>query len=349
MALERPAAARAVVYRAPGDVRLEDVAVPAPAPGELVLRITACGLCPGEVMDWYLARKAPLSLGHEPVGEVVEAGDGTGFAPGDRVFVHHHAPCMRCRWCRRGDFVHCATWRPRRLIPGGLSTYALVQAAAVSTDTLRIPGSLSDEAATFVEPVACVVKSVRRARIREDDRVLVLGLGVMGLLHLLVLRAATPSARLMAADRMTGRLARAAGLADTLLDVSHQPLAEAVAGSTDGRGADVVIVGPGTVDALEAGRTAVAPGGTLVVFTPTPPDVRWPLPVHDVFFNETTIVPSYSAGPEDTREALRLLVDGLAVEPLITHRLPLSRAAEGYELIRAVGSALKVVVRPHAP
>jgi L-iditol 2-dehydrogenase len=192
------------------------------------------------------------------------------------------------------------------------------------------------------------VKSVRRARVRPDDRVLVVGLGVMGLLHLLVLRDAAPAARLMAADRMPGRLAQAAGLADALLDVSRQPLADAVAEVTEGRGADVVIVGPGTVDALEAGRTAAAPGGTLVVFTPTPPEVRWPLPVHDVFFNETTIVPSYSAGPEDTREALGLLTGGLAVEPLITHRLPLSRAAEGYDLIRDVGSALKVVVRPHA-
>ena len=346
MAVVRPAVARALVYHGPGDLRLEDVPLPAPARGEIVVRITACGLCPGEVMDWYLARKAPLPLGHEPVGEVVEAGDGAGFAPGERVFVHHHAPCMTCRRCRRGDFVHCVTWRPRRLIPGGLATYALVQAAAVSTDTLRVPAVLSDDAATFIEPLACVVKSVRRARVRAGDRVLVVGLGVMGLLHLLVLRATTQPLRLLAADRLPDRLARAAGVADTLLDVSQRPLAPSVADATDGEGADIVIVGPGTVDALEAGRTAVAPGGTVVVFTPTPPDVRWSLPVHDLFFNETTIVPSYSAGPDDTGEALRLLVAGLAVEPLITHRLPLSRAAEGYDLIRATGSALKVVVRP---
>ena len=346
MALVRPAVTRALIFRGPGDLRLEDVPLPAPARGEIVLRITACGLCPGEVMDWYLARKAPVPLGHEPVGEVVEAGDDAGFALGERVFVHHHAPCMTCRRCRRGDFVHCATWRPRRLIPGGLATHALVQAAAVSADTLRLPASLSDEAATFIEPLACVVKSVRRARVRAGDRVLVIGLGVMGLLHLLVLRAGAQPSRLLAADRLSHRVARAAGLADTLLDVSHRPLAQLVADATDGEGADIVIVGPGTVDALEAARTAVAPGGTVVVFTPTPPDVRWPLPVHDLFFSETTIVPSYSSGPDDTREALRLLVAGLAVEPLITHRLPLSRAAEGYELIRAAGSALKVVVRP---
>lgn len=346
MAVARPATTRALIYRGPGDLRLEDVPLPAPGRGEVVVRITACGLCPGEVMDWYLARKAPVPLGHEPVGEVVEAGEGAGFAIGERVFVHHHAPCLNCRQCRRGDFVHCATWRPRRLIPGGLASHAVVQAPAVETDMRRIPDGLSDDAATFIEPVACVAKSVRRARVRDGDRVLVVGLGVMGMLHLLVLRANVRPSLLLAADRLPDRLARAAGIADALVDVSHRPLAAAVADVTDGEGAEVVIVGPGTVDALDAGRQAVASGGTLVIFTPTPPDVRWPLPVHDVFFKETSIVPSYSAGPDDTREALRLLAAGMPVESLITHRLPLERAAEGYDLIRATGPAMKVVVHP---
>jgi L-iditol 2-dehydrogenase len=105
-------------------------------------------------------------------------------------------------------------------------------------------------------------------------------------------------------------------------------------------------VGPGTVDALDAALACVAPGGTLVAFTPTPPDARWPLPVHDVFFREITITASYSAGPDDTKEALGLLRAGLPVQALVTHRLPLPQAAAGYELVRAAGSALKVIVTP---
>src|SRR5688572_25157871 len=122
MAVVRPVIAQALVFRAQDDLRLEDVPIAAPGPGELLLRITACGLCPGEVMDWYMARKAPVPLGHEAVGEVVEAGSGADFRPGERVFVHHHAPCLDCRACRRGEYVHCATWRSRRLVPGGLAT-----------------------------------------------------------------------------------------------------------------------------------------------------------------------------------------------------------------------------------
>ncbi|HET8998578.1 MAG TPA: alcohol dehydrogenase catalytic domain-containing protein [bacterium] len=345
MALARPTTAIAAIYYAPGDLRLEEVPLPPLGRGEMLVRIKACGLCPGEVMDWYMARKAPVPLGHEPVGEVVEVTDGVAFRPGDRVFVHHHAPCLVCRFCGRGDFVHCATWRPRRLLPGGLATHAIVQAPAVAADVVRVPESLSDDSATFIEPLACVVKSVRRARVREGDRVVVIGLGVMGMLHLLVLRASEAPGHLLAADRVPERLARGAGLADVVIDTSRIPLAEAVARATNG-GADVVIVGPGSVEALEAGRMAVAPGGTLVVFTPTPPDVVWPIRMHEVFFNETTIVPSYSAGPNDTREAVRLLAGGLPVEPLITHRLPLAGTGEGYALVRAAGPALKVVVQP---
>lgn len=341
-----PVNALAAIFHGPGDLRLEEVVVPPPGPGELLIRITACGLCTGEIMDWYLARKAPVPLGHEPVGVVVEAGPGAEFRPGERVFVHHHAPCMSCRACRRGDHVHCPAWASRRLIPGGLATLALAQAPAVASDTLRLPQELSDDAATFVEPLACVVKSIRRARIRDGDRVLVIGMGVMGLLHLLALRAiATPSV-LIGADLLPERAAIAARYADVVADTSSQSLSEVVREATGGEGADVAIVGPGTVEALEAGYGSLAAGGTLVAFAPTPPEARWPLPVHDLYFKEVTITPAYSAGPEDTREALRLLVAGLRVEPLVTHRLPLSEAGKGYQLLREGGSALKVVVRP---
>ncbi len=312
----------------------------------MLLRITACGLCPGEVMDWYMARKAPVPLGHEAVGEVVEVGSGVAYRPGDCVFVHHHAPCMVCRTCRRGDHVHCATWRSRRLIPGGLATYALAQAQAVTVDTLLVPPSISDDAATFIEPLACVVKSVQRAGVRTGDRVLVIGTGVMGLLHLLVLRARAKPSLVIAADRVPFRLEAATRHADLVVDASQRPLDDAVREATGGDGVDIAVVGPGTIDALEAGRRCLAPGGTLLVFTPTPPDEVWSLPVHDLFFKEVNIVPSYSAGPDHTREALRLLIGGLEVESLITHRLSLAEAVAGYNLIRAAGPALKVIVRP---
>ena len=338
---------RAVVFHSPDDLRLETVSLPEHGAGGLLVRIRACGLCPGEAMDWYMARKAPLLLGHEPVGDVVAAGGAVeGFKPGDRVFVHHHAPCMRCVRCRRGDYVHCATWRRSRLIPGGMSEFAVVPPEIVAGDTLLVPPEISDEAATFIEPLATVVKSLRRSRTRPGDRVLVIGLGVMGMLHVM-LAGRLGAGLVLGADRVPGRLARARQVgADHVIDVRDEPLAEAVRKATDGDGADVVIVGPGSLEAIQAGFEAAGPGSTLVLFTPSQPEARWPLPVHDAYFREVSVVPSYSCGPDDTREALRHIREGLPVESLVTHRLPLEDALEGYRLVREATDALKVVVRP---
>ncbi|HLA25406.1 MAG TPA: zinc-binding dehydrogenase [bacterium] len=342
-----PSVTRAVVFHSPGDLRLEHVPLPAPGSGDLVVRIRACGLCPGEAMDWYMARKAPLALGHEPVAEIIHAGAGVrGFAVGERVFVHHHAPCLRCARCRRGDFVHCATWRRSRLHPGGVSEFAVVPSEIVRGDTLRLPAQLADEAATFVEPLACVVKSLRRGGLRQGGSVLVIGLGVMGLLHVLLARR-LGAGMIIGADRIASRLAHAQSAgADVVVDVADNSLPDAVRRATGEDGADLVVVGPGTMEAIESGFASAAPGGTVVLFTPTPPEARFPLPVHDAYFREIRIVPSYSAGPDDTAEALRHLLDGVPVESLITHRLSLDAAPEGYRLVREAKDALKVVVRP---
>ncbi|HEV8339722.1 MAG TPA: alcohol dehydrogenase catalytic domain-containing protein [bacterium] len=343
MALTLPAVTRTAVYHGPGDIRIERVPIPAPGPGEILARIRACGLCSSETMSWYMQRKAPVPLGHEPVGEVVVAGGGVSRRPGERVFIHHHAPCHTCRACRRGDFVHCQTWRRTRLVPGGLAEYALVPAPVVAADLLALPPEVDDETAVFVEPLACALKALRRARLRPDDRVAVIGLGVIGLLQVLLLRA-HGAERVIGVDPLPER--RAAGLeaGAQVVGGAGVDVTTLVRESTDG-GADLVIVTPPSLEALRLGFDCVAPGGRLVVFTPLPPEESWPLPVHDLFFREVTVIPSYSAGPDDTREALAQLSAGLPVRNLITHRLRLDEAAEGYRLI-AAGRALKVVVHP---
>jgi L-iditol 2-dehydrogenase len=338
---------RAIVYHSSDDLRLEDIPLRPLAAGELLIRIRACGLCSGEAMAWYMARKAPLVPGHEIVADVVQTGLAvTEFSPGDRIFVHHHAPCMRCRACLRGDHVHCLTWRKSNLIPGGLSELAIVPREVASADVLPLPQELSDDAATFVEPLACVVKAAHRAGVGPGDRILVIGLGVMGMLQVMLARR-LGAELIVGADRVASRLERGrqAG-ADVLVDATRSTLPETVLSYTEGAGADIVVVGPGTVEAIELGFRCVAPGGSLVLFTPTPPEDVWPFPVHDAYFREIRVIPSYSAGPPQTQEALQWLARGLPVESLITHRYPLEGAAEGYRLVREAKEALKVVVHP---
>src|SRR5690606_4139232 len=136
-------------------------------------------------------RKAPAVLGHGPAGVVVAVGDGVASVRvGDRVFVHHHAPCLECAECRRGLWSSCATWRATSLDPGGFAEYARVPAVNVERDTLVLPATVSFDQAVFIEPLATCVRAVRRqGRIERGDAVLVIGLGAMGLLMVSAARA----------------------------------------------------------------------------------------------------------------------------------------------------------------
>jgi L-iditol 2-dehydrogenase len=350
-----PTVTRAAVYEGHGRVEVREMPLPSLGPGELLVKIRACGLCASETLRWYADAKAPFVLGHEPVAEIVACGpdaaprDGGGsFRPGERVFVHHHAPCMQCRRCLRGDHVQCATWRATRLVPGGLSQYAVVPATNARHDVLRVPEGLTDEEATLVEPLATVLKSVRRSGLRRGDHVAIIGLGVMGLLHLVAARAAGAQT-MIGADRVAWRLERARLLgADVVINGTQDPIPAQVRSATGGEGAEVVFVTPGSGEALQTGVECVARGGTLVAFTPTGPGERWSVDVGDLFFKDISIVTSYSAGPMDTREALTLLAKGLPVAPLFTHRFELEEAAEAYAALKDADRALKVLVYPHA-
>jgi L-iditol 2-dehydrogenase len=331
-----------------GTLEWQTFELPDLAAGEVQVHLLACGLCSGEVMDWYMRRKAPLVPGHELVGEIEAVGAKVeGFQVGDRVVVHHHAPCGKCPACQRGAYVHCPTWRSTKLVPGGLSERFVVPAPIVQRDLLRLAATLSDERAVFTEPLACVVKSLRRAGLRHGMSLAVIGLGVMGMLHILLAQA-WGAKHILGLDRLPHRLEFARTLGAVAV-AANEP-SEAVQQVRDlmgGDGAEIVVIGPGTTDALELGMQLVAPDGVVILFTPAPPEVRYPLDWHTLYFREVRLVPSYSAGPGEMRHALRLLEMGLPVEKLITHRLPLSRVPEGYALLRRA-EALKVILQPES-
>ncbi len=329
-----------------GDIRIEEIPRPAIGPDDILVRVHACGICTGDIMSWYMRRKAGSSgvvLGHEPVGVVEETGASvTEFKPGDRVFPHHHAPCFACAACRRGEYVQCATWRNSRLDPGGMAEYFVVSAIN-QRDTLKLPGTMEDADGVLVEPTATVVKSLRRSGLKPGESVLVVGLGIMGVMHVKLARH-LGAGLIIGADLLEQRAGRVRDLgADVGLTVSTG-LVEQVREVTNGAMADVVIVGPGTVSAISTGIAAAARGGTVVQFTATPPDDELMVRPHDLYFNEVRLVPSYSAGPDDTRTALNLVERGvIGARDLVTHRFPLAEIEEAYATAQKP-EALKVIV-----
>ncbi len=328
------------------DVRVEDAPVPRPGPREALVRTRACGVCSGDVVAWYIRKKVPLVFGHEPAGEIVEVGaEVSHLQPGTRVFVHHHAPCLRCSCCRRGEFVQCRAWRASQIIPGGMAEYFLVPETNLFTDTLVLPDNVTHEDGALVEPTACVVKSLNRAGRVADASILVIGLGVMGQMH--VLLAKYRGARLViGADLVPARCEHARRLgADVVIDASATDLRDQVLTATNGDGAEIVIVGPATIEAIEIGLACVADGGTVVQFMGTPPEARLQLPTNEVYFREIRLVPSYSCGPVETREALRNIAAGVVTaQHVVTHRFPLAAAGEAYRVAAEDKCAIKALV-----
>ena len=350
-----------------GDVRVEEEPVPSPGPGEALIRVTACGVCGSDALAWYVARKAPAVLGHEPVGVVVALGAGvSGVREGERVFVHHHAPCLACEECRRGLWSNCAVWKRNQLRPGGFAEYAVVGAESVARDTLVLPEGMPDEVGVFVEPLATCVRALkRRGRLDAGDAVLVIGLGSMGQLLVSLARAYGAGVVIgsdFVADRRERALRRGADVvvdpADGAVggrgsagvdgaDGAVGPVAEAVREATGGRGADVVVVCPGDARAIASGLEAAAPGGRVVCFTPLAPGSAVSLELSSAYFREVTLTQSYSCGPDETREALELLATGaVEVASLVTHRAGLDGVAAALERAAGKGVGMKTVIRP---
>ena len=327
-----------------GDIRVEESARPVVGDGDILVRASACGICSGDIMPWYIKRKAPLVLGHEPVGIVEQAGAAVrDFKRGDRVFVHHHAPCFQCAACRRGEYVQCATWRATNIIPGGMAEFFLVSAAN-QRDTLRLPDSIADADGVLIEPAACVVKSLKRSGLKAGESILIIGLGIMGMMHVKLARH-LGAGTIIGADLFHSRAKRAIELgADRGIVVEGDNLIEQVREITNGAMADVVIVGPGTSKAIAAGIAAAGKGATVVQFTATPPDDELLVKPHDLYFNETRLVPSYSCGPDETREALSLVERGVInAKELVTHQFPLAQITEAFATAQKPES-LKVIV-----
>jgi L-iditol 2-dehydrogenase len=339
---------RVVEYHANDDIRIVEQPTPEIGPGELLIQMQACGICASDVMEWYMRPRAPLYPGHEPVGTVVATGaDVQQFVPGQRVFFHHHVPCMICHFCMRGSFSQCTTFRRTRLYPGGLAEYVRVPAQNVQLDVLPLPDDLSFETATLIEPLACCIRGIQRANIRPGDSVFVLGAGSNGLMLALLARQ-RGAVRVMIADPIAYRRQRAleAGV-DWAFDPQMRPLLDQILGANGGLKPDVVIVTPSHISAMKQGIDLAGPGATVLLFAPPPPTEELTVTPNHLFFQEITLRTSYSAGPYETRQALALLQSGrIRPEMLITHRFALQDAAQAFRLVARPGDALKVVITP---
>src|SRR5260370_38900498 len=204
-------AVRAVIFHRHDDVRVEDIPTPSIGAGDILVRVAGCGLCGSDILKITAAADPPVSLGHELTGTVA-ASESSQFAPGERVVVAHHVPCGTCAVCMGGSPTMCDEFKASHLDPCGLAEYVRVSAAHVRQVVLPLPATLSDEAASFTEPLACCLRALGRARLNTVASTVVVGLGAMGLLMVQALLAMHTGTHVVGVDPIPERRELAVGL-----------------------------------------------------------------------------------------------------------------------------------------
>jgi L-iditol 2-dehydrogenase len=342
----------AAVYRGKGDLRVERLPVPEPGPGEIQVRIDACGVCGTDVKKVEKGLlPGPRVFGHEIAGTVSARGAGVArFREGQRVVVHHHVPCGACYYCARAAYTHCALYKRNGTTAGfepsggGMAEYLVAMDFIVERGTIPVPDGVLPEEAVFVEPVNTCLKAVQKARIGPGQTVLVVGQGPIGLLLLQLVRWA--GAEAIGSDTFEDRLATSRRLgAAAALDARGDVPAE-VRALTSGRGADVALLAAVGRPAFAQAVDAVRPGGTVLVFSATAPGETVEVDLGLLNPLEKDIVFSYSSSLDLQDLSARLVFERqIDVRSLITHRFPLPEAPAAFaRAARPAPGVLKVVV-----
>lgn len=336
---------RVAMYYNNNDVRLEDMPVPRIGPGEILVKVVASGICGSDVLEWYRIRKAPIVLGHEIAGEVVEVGEGVErFKAGDRVVVSHHVPCNTCHYCLSGHHTACQTLHTTNFDPGGFAEYVRVPPINVDRGAFVLPDEVSFEEGSFIEPLACVVRGQRLANFRPGQTMVIIGSGISGLLHLVLARA-MGTGRIIATDISEYRLGKAREFgADAVINARDDVPARVREANQD-RLADLVIVCTGALPAFAQALESVDRGGTLLCFATPEPGVDLPIPINDFWRNSMTVMTSYANSPYDAVVAIELIRSGrIAPSEMVTHRLSLAETGLGFQLVAQAKESIKVII-----
>ncbi len=337
------------MYYNNNDIRVEETDIPSIGAGELLVKIHASGICGSDVMEWYRLHKAPLVLGHEVAGEVVETGpDVTRFQKGDRVVATHHVPCCTCHYCRVGHETVCDTLLSgTHFDPGGFCEYVRLPAINVERGTWEIPEETDYDEATFVEPLACVLRGQMTAGIKPAASVLVLGSGISGLLHV-NLAASFGAGLVVATDINEYRLKAAEQFGANAALHANEDVVGRFKDLNRGRGADLVIVCATAEKAFHQALASVERGGTVLFFAPTMDGVTIPISINELFWRrDITLTTTYAGSPSDCMAALEMIRrKRLQVGEMITHRLKLVDITDGFKLTAEAGDSIKVIVKP---
>jgi L-iditol 2-dehydrogenase len=355
-----PETMRAAVYRGINDVRVETVPVPEIGPGEVLIRVAACGICGTDLKKIHTgSHSAPRIFGHETAGTIAAIGGGVGgFAVGDRVMVFHHIPCGQCYYCRKKTFAQCPVYKKVGCTAGfepsggGFAEYVRVMDWIVRRGLVKIPDGVPFEQAAFVEPVNTCYKAIKNLALAPDETVLVMGQGPIGIL--LAALAARSGARVLTSDLFPERhkIAASYGLSRPI-DAGKQDVIGLTHAASEGRGADAVILAVGGNGLIRTAMDAARPGGRVLLFAQTQHGEAVIDPAA-ICMDEKFLIGSYSASEEIQDEGAKLVFDGYSngfdLTRLISHRYSLEEAVGAIHVASNPGpGSMKIFIEPEAP
>ncbi len=346
---------QAVVFHAPGDVRVEQVPVPQCGNAEMLVKVDACAVCGSDLKSSKVGNpriKPPLTMGHEFTGIIHQIGStakSAGLAVGDRVVMATTVSCGQCEYCRRGWPNLCADLAPMGFsYPGGMAEFVVIpERALVNGHVIAVPPHLPPEHAALAEPVSCAVNCVENCGLREGDTVVILGAGPMGLINTCVARG-MGAAKIILSEISPRRLAMAEGFGcDIMVNPAEQDLAAIVKDATGGIGADVAIVAAPAAAPQEQAVHLVRKRGAVCLFASLPAGKHIiQMDSRAIHYNELRVIGTSDSTPAHVATSVALLASGrIPADKIATHILPLSEIHQAFELMER-GEALRVVLKP---
>ncbi|MGD2107696.1 MAG: zinc-dependent dehydrogenase [Nitrosopumilaceae archaeon] len=332
----------------PSTISVDETEKPEIGSGDILVQMHACGICGSDLEKVFGQYGKPsMRLGHEPAGIVIDTGsDVLEFKKGDRVFTHHHVPCYSCHLCKHGNETLCEKYSETNLLPCGLSEQYLVSKWHITHGgVLKIPDSVTFEEAAMIEPLACCVRSWTKYSYQEGDSVAIFGVGPTGMMHVMIAQAKKFS-KIFCFDINDFRLDFAKKFHVTqTINSTNENRFQKISEHTEGRGVDVAIVATSSLKALEDAIEMIRNGGAIMMFGVPSKGAKIDLDMSKIYSKEITLVTSYAASDEDTKEALRLIESGqIDVKQLVTHTYPIIDSQKAFDHAKSGESTMKIII-----
>jgi L-iditol 2-dehydrogenase len=341
-------AMKAAFVKGTSTVVVEDVDKPKLGPGDVLVKMHACGICGSDLEKVYGKYSQPSTrLGHEPSGIIKEVGEKVNnFKKGDRVFVHHHVPCYSCHYCLHGNETMCTKYIETNLSPCGLAEEFIVpEWNASHGGILKIPDSMSFDEAAMIEPLACCIRAWNKFSFQKGDSTAIFGVGSTGMMHVM-LSNLHEFEKIFCIDVNEFRLKFAKKFKITeAINSSDSQLKIKILEQTNNRGVDVAIIATGSLNAISSAIDLVRKGGTIVLFGVPSKGATMNIDMSIIYSKEITLVSSYAASDADTKKALELIHSSMVdVKKLITHKYNISDSQQAFEHAHKGIDSMKIII-----